>query len=119
MSLTRDELNARIDAMHLDELPLVITRDGGGGFDANNRHVTGIADLGSSYEIPDDADEHGKRAFACQGFTCFQYHASYVAPRPDNHSAAIDELAAGHSSAVIVDCTGLEETWAFGIRSET
>lgn len=125
MTLTRDELYAHIDGLHLDDLDIAITANGRGGFSVTEvRGGSYVSDIGSSYEVPDTADEHGRVAFTAGPWTAHQYHASYTAPRRDNYEAEIDDLAAGDVSKVVlgygavVDADDDSGTWVFGIRTE-
>ncbi|OSC32811.1 hypothetical protein B8W67_13740 [Mycolicibacillus koreensis] len=77
-----------------------------------------MSDIGSSYEVHPDADEHGRVAFTAGPWVAFQYHASYTAPRRDNYEGALDDLAAGYLSKVVLGYGALEDTWVFGIRTE-
>jgi len=121
MTLTREQLYERIDNMSIDEPDLAITAADGGGFDVDESRPADfyVDDIGSLWEVPDDADEHGRRAFTAGPFTAYQYHASYVAPNQSNYDREIDDLAAGDVSAVIVGygSVGEANTWVFGIRT--
>lgn len=120
MVLTRDEVRDRVDRMHLDDLDLIIVRAGAGYAVTESRNAPYVCDIGSSYEVPDATDERGREAFTVGPWTAYQYHPSYVAPNVDNYDGALDDLAAGNISAVIVGCTDNPEndSWIFGIRVE-
>lgn len=122
MALNKTQVCDRIDAMHLDEIDLVITRDGDGFAVAENRGGAGgyVSDIGSSYEVPDSADEHGRTGFTAGPWTAYQYHASYVSPHRNNYEAELDDLAAGDLSRVIVGAAPICEnnTWVLGVRTE-
>lgn len=120
MPLTLHELYNRIDALHLDELDLIITRSGDGFAVEEDRRGGGVEDIGSSFEVPDSADEHGRYVFTAGPWTAYQYHASYTAPNRGNYEREIDDLANGDVSRVRVGVTAISEndTWVFAIRSE-
>lgn len=122
MALSKTQVCERIADMHLDELDLVITRDGDGFAVAENRSGAYgcVSDIGSSYEVPDSADEHGRRGFTAGPWTGYQYHASYTAPHRANYEAELDDLAAGDISRVVVGATAIceNDTWVLGVRSE-
>jgi hypothetical protein len=118
MALTLNELYDRIDGMHLDDPDIVITRDGDGFAVSATQGGSYVEDIGSSFEVPDTADEHGRRVFTAGPWTAYQYHASCVTPCRDNYSREIEELAAGNVRVVIVGATALDDTWVFGIRTE-
>ena len=63
MTLIREQLHQRIDDLHLDDLDLIITRDGDGFAVEESRSGSYVSDIGSSYEVPDTADGHGQHAF--------------------------------------------------------
>lgn len=121
MSLDLDQVCTRIDELHLDELDLIITRDGN-GFTAAEHRSGGpyVSDIGSSYEVPDAVDERGRGAFTAGPWTAFQYHASFYAPNRNNYIAELEDLAAGRIRAVICGVTAIceNDTWVFGIRTE-
>ncbi|MFA5709305.1 hypothetical protein [Mycolicibacterium sp.] len=119
MALTKSEVCSRVDNMHLDDLDLVITHNGG-GFAVVESHAAGVSDIGSSWEVPDAADEHGRHEFTAGPWTAYQYHASYTAPNRSNYEAALDRLAAGEFAKLLVGVTAIGEndTWVFGIREE-
>ncbi|BBX87975.1 hypothetical protein [Mycolicibacterium aubagnense] len=120
MALTLDELYRRIDDLHLDELDLIITRDGSGFAVEDDRRGGGVHDIGSSYEVPDSADEHGRYVFSAGPWTAYQYHSSYTAPNRGNYEREIEDLANGDVVRVLVGVTAISEndTWVFAIRSE-
>ena len=124
MSLTREQLYDRIDDLHPDELDLIITRDGDGFAVAESRDGTHVSDIGSSYEVPDTADEHGRHAFTAGPWTAYQYHSSYTAPNRGNYAREIEDLVNGDAAKVVVGVTAVFEdesdagTWVFGIRTE-
>ncbi|MBP2451779.1 MULTISPECIES: hypothetical protein [Mycobacteriaceae] len=124
MSLTREQLHDRIDDLHLDELDLIITRDGDGFAVTESRGCRSyVSDIGSSYEVPDAADEHGRHAFTAGPWTAYQYHSSYTAPNRGNYAREIEDLVNGDASKVVVGVTAVFEeesdagTWVFGIRT--
>ena len=118
MTLTREQVQDRIDDLHLDDLDLIITRDGDGFAVEESRGGPYVSDIGSSYEVPDTADEHGRHAFTAGPFTGYQYHSSYTAPHRANYELELDDLANGDVSKVVVGRAALDETWVFGIRTE-
>lgn len=121
MALSRAEVIDRINAQGLDELDLVITRDGD-GFAVTESRGSGsyVSDIGSCFEVPEKLDEHGRCAFTAGPWTGYQYHASYTAPRRSNYEAELDDLAAGDIRALIVGCGPIPEddTWVFATRTE-
>jgi len=118
MGLTVDELYDRVDGLHLDELDLRITYDSGGFSVAENRNGLAVSDIGSSFEVPAAADEHGRVAFIAGPWRGYQYHADYVTPRHDNYDHEIAQLTAGEVGAVLVGVTAISEndTWVFGVQ---
>lgn len=118
MALTREQVQDRIDDLRLDELDMVITRDGDGFAVEHNRSGHPVSDIGSSWEVPDSADEHGRHRFEAGPWTGYQYHSSYTAPHRANYELELTDLANGDVSKVIVGVTALDETWVFGIRTE-
>ena len=121
MALTREQVYQRINGMHLDDLDLTITRDGD-GFSAEPHRGSGSSeDIGSSYEVPDSADEQGRMAFTAAPWTAFQYHASITGAHRSNYDGLLDDLASGDVSAVIIGCTPILEnnTWVLAVRTES
>lgn len=120
MALTASEVHGRVDGLHLDELDLRITHSNDGFTVADNRTGSSASDIGSSYDVPDSADEHGRYAFTAGPWTAYQYHASYVAPNHDNYDSELEQLAAGDIRAVIVGVAAISEnnTWVLAIRTE-
>ena len=120
MALTVGQVTERVDGMHLDELDLRITHCDAGFAIADNHGELGVESIGSNFDVPDSADEHGRVAFTVGPWIAYQYHSSYVAPRRDNYEGALDQLAAGEVRAVIVGVTAITEndTWVLGIRTE-
>lgn len=120
MALTVSQVQDRVDGLHLDDLDLRITYSSEGFSIVDNRGELGVGDIGSSFEVPDSADEHGRAAFTAGPWTAYQYHSSCVAPRHDNYLAELNQLADGQVRAVIVGVTAISEndTWVLGIRTE-
>lgn len=120
MALTVSQVVDRVDGMHLDELDLRITHSSDGFTVADYHGELGVESIGSNYDVPDSADEHGRAAFTAGPWTAYQYHCSYVAPRRDNYEGVLDQLAAGEVRAVIIGVTAIVEnnTWVVGIRTE-
>lgn len=120
MALTKDDVCRRIASMHLDEPDLIVVRDGD-GFAVEDHPCGGgcVSDIGSCFEVPEQADEHGRHGFTAGPWTGYQYHASYTAPRRSNYEAELDDLAAGDIRAVIVGCGPIPEddTWVFATRT--
>lgn len=116
--MTLDEVADYIDNMHLDDLDIEIAYQAD-GFTINAATAAGswVEDIGSSWEVPDNAGGNGTRAFAAGPWTAYQYDAHYVTPRRDNYQAALEALAAGELSAVILGCTAVEEAWIFAIQT--
>ncbi len=120
MALSADDVCRRVDGLHLDDLDLVVTRDGDGFAVAEHRFGPGaVDDIGSCFEVPASADEHGRAGFTAGPWTAYQYHASYVSPRRDNYFAELEELAEGVVDAVVVGVAGISDnnTWVLGIRT--
>ncbi|MBU8840181.1 hypothetical protein [Mycolicibacterium goodii] len=119
MALTASDVYDRIDGLHLDELDLLITKNGAGFSVTDNRSDGSAEDIGSSFEVPDSVDEHGRVAFSAGPWTAYQYHGSYAAPRRDNYTREVEDLSAGDVAAVIVGVTAISETntWVFAIRT--
>ncbi|KXO91059.1 Uncharacterised protein (plasmid) [Tsukamurella tyrosinosolvens] len=123
MSLTREQLYNRIDNMSLDELDLVIT-NAGSGFDVEESPGGPfVADIGSSWEVPDTADERGRHRFEAGPWTAYAYHPSYTAPNRLNYAQELEELLRGDVAKVVVGVTGVfdearGDCWVFGIRTE-
>lgn len=121
MALTREQVHQHIADMHLDDLDLIVTRDND-GFSADPHRGGGSSeDIGSSYEVPESADDRGRMAFTAGPWTAFQYHSSVTAPHRGNYDGLLDDLAAGHVSAVVVGCTPILEnnTWVLAVRAES
>jgi len=121
MALTVSQVQYRVDGLHLDELDLRITYNGDGFRIVENRGGLGAESIGSSFEVPESADDHGRSAFTAGPWTAYQYHSSYVAPRHDNYDRELEQLAAGEVAAVIVGVTAISEndTWVLAIRTES
>ncbi|MEB3023053.1 MULTISPECIES: hypothetical protein [Mycolicibacter] len=119
MSLTYQQVVDRINGMHLDELDIEITRDGVGFAIGPSNEGSCVADIGSSYEVPDHIGEHGIDSFTAGPWTAYQYHPSYVTPRYGNFADHLDDLAAGRVNKVILGVTGVEDNWVFGIQAKT
>lgn len=120
MALTREHVYQRINGMHLDDLDLAITRAGDGFAVEPHRGSGSSEDIGSSYEVPDSADDQGRMAFTAGPWTAFQYHSSITAPHRDNYDGLLDDLAAGDVSVVVVGCTPIMDnnTWVLAVRGE-
>jgi hypothetical protein len=101
MTLPLNELYGRIDGMHLENPDIVITSEGDGFVITDSREASHVEDVGSSFEVPDTADEHGRRGFTAGPWTTYQYHASSATPNRDNYSREIENLAANHVRAVL------------------
>ncbi len=120
MALNLSQVQDRVDGLHLDELDLRITFTGDGFTVVDNRGDLGVESIGSSFEVPESADEHGRAAFTAGPWTAYQYHSSYVAPRHDNYEGQLEQLASGEVRAVIVGVTAINEndTWVLAVRTE-
>lgn len=119
MSLSRAEIIDQIKELHCDSLDIEVTHSGGGFTVAPIRSGPYVSDIGSSYEVPDYADEHGRVRFTAGGFDVYQYHASYVVPRPGNYEPVLDDLESGDITKAVFGVTAVPEgTWVFGVRTE-
>lgn len=120
MGLTREQLCEYIAGLHLDDSDVVITCDRDGLAVESVHGGPYVDDIGSSYEVPDSADEHGRRAFIAGPFTAYQYHSTYTAPHRGNYEDALDDLIAGNVRAVIVGygVVSDNDAWVFGVRTE-
>jgi len=121
MALTVSQVQDRVDGLHLDDLDLRITHASDGFSIVDNRGELGVESIGSNFEVPDSADEHGQAAFTAGPWTAYQYHSTYVAPRHDNYDRELQQLAAGEVGAVILGVTAISEndTWVLAIRTES
>ena len=99
-TLTRDELITHINDMHIDDLDVEITAVPGGFAVREHRGGPYVSDIGSCYEVPDHADEHGRVRFTAGPFDAYQYHGSYLAPHRDNYEQLL--IAGGYDHNYVI-----------------
>lgn len=117
MSLTFEQVCQLIDDMHLDDLDIEITYNGLGFTVGHADSSPWVEDIGSSYEVPDNAGGDGSIAFNAGPWTAYQYDAHYVTPRRDNYERQLADLVGGQLRAVIIGVTAVEDAWVFGIQT--